>query len=53
MYVCMICSRYPVVEAQRVSDMLAQQYAEAVCKRAKEVVNELQQRPSLDANVLR
>ena len=35
------------------SDMLAQHYAEAVCRRAKEVVTELQHRPSLDANVLR
>lgn len=45
--------RYPVVEAQRVTDLLAEQYAVAVCQRAKEVVTELQQSSPLDTNLLR
>ena len=49
----MCVSRYPVVETQRVSDLLAQHYAEAVCERAEEMVTELQQSQPLDANVLR
>ena len=46
--------RYPVVESQRVSDILAEEYAEAVCRRAEELVSELRDTSSpLDSSLLR
>ena len=46
--------RYPVVESQRVSDILAEEYAEAVCRRAEELVTELRDTSSpLDSSLLR
>jgi HAUS augmin-like complex subunit 3 len=45
---------YPVVETQRVSDVLAEQYAVAVCRRAEELVTELHHQTSpLDTTLLR
>ncbi|CAI8026237.1 HAUS augmin-like complex subunit 3 [Geodia barretti] len=45
---------YPVVESQRVSDILAEEYAEAVCRRAEELVSELRDTSSpLDSSLLR
>ena len=45
---------YPVVEVQCVSDVLAEQYAVAVCGRAEEMVADLRQRPPpSDATLLR
>jgi HAUS augmin-like complex subunit 3 len=45
---------YPVVESQRVSDILAEEYAEAVCRRAEELVTELRDTSSpLDSSLLR
>ena len=47
-------ARYPVVETQRVSDVLAEQYAGAVCRRAEELVTELHHQTSpLDTTLLR
>lgn len=46
-------TRYPVVEAQRVTDILAERYAVAVCRRAGEVVTELQQSLPLDTTLLK
>ena len=50
----MCLSRYPVVEAQRVSDVLAEQHAVAVCRKAEELLTQLQQSsPPPDATLLR
>ena len=43
-----------MVESQRVSDILAEEYAEAVCRRAEELVTELRDTSSpLDSSLLR
>ena len=42
-----------MVEAQRVSDILAEQYAVAVCRRAEEMETELRQNFPLDETLLR
>jgi HAUS augmin-like complex subunit 3 len=44
---------YPVAEVQRVSDLLAQEHAEAVSRRAGELAAQLRHSPPLDPSLLR
>ena len=54
MHLIILLARYPVVETQHVSDILAEQYAVAVCRRAEELVTELGHQTSpLDTTLLR
>ena len=42
-----------MVESQRVSDLLAEEYTGAVCRRAEELVTELRESSPTDLTVLR